>query len=103
MFPDQIREILQTILDRDHVKLDERISTWYCIDAQYDYLHEKFYALMESERYGEDAGHILCEVSGPKYIEIAETWDSIQDTLDDLDEDYDLYSIDDEFPEEWDE
>lgn len=101
MFSDEIRQTLQQILDRDGVKLDDRVSTWYCIDAQYDYLHEKFYALMESEKYGDAAGAILCEVNGSNYTEIAETWDSIQDTLDDLNEYYDLYSIDDEFPEEW--
>ena len=82
--------ILDTILDKDGIKLDNRIGKWYVIDAIFNDPDGIYYALLEHETYGEDAGHILCRVDnvedGPDmtFEEICETWDSIEDTLDDL-------------------
>lgn len=88
-------------------RIKDRIGTWSIIDSYFDKNHNKWFLLMESCKYGDEAGCIVVffyvdkadgvvmkhychpKVSGklvfiPEFqYELCETWDDIKTTLED--------------------
>ena len=77
----------------ENIKIDERIGLWYIADvALIHYVsvdHRRFYylSLLEHQTFGDMAGHLLAyfDWKTASWVELTETWDSIEETAADLD------------------
>ena len=61
----------------ENIRIEGRTGTWYEIDRNDRYI------LFESEEYGDEAGHILTDYD---LQEVCETWDSLEETVDYLED-----------------
>ena len=96
-FPASYRNELTTMrkvgIPTENIRIDERIGLWYIADiASIHYIttdRRRFYylALLEHQTFGDMAGHLLAyfEWKSARWLELTETWDSIEEGAADLD------------------
>lgn len=96
-FPESYHNELTTMrqvkIPTENIRIDGRIGLWYIADvASINYQtvnHRCFYylSLLEHQTFGDMAGHLLAyfDWKTASWIELTETWDSIEETATDLD------------------
>lgn len=80
-------------IQTENIQMKDRIGLWYIADiACIHYIttdHRRFYylSLLEHQTFGDMAGHLLAyfDWKSATWVELTETWDSIEETAADLD------------------
>ena len=97
MFPESYHNELTTMrkvgIPTENIRIDDRIGLWYVADVACIHYRtatfKSFYylSLLEHQTFGDMAGHLLAyfDCKTASWIELTETWDSIEETAADLD------------------
>lgn len=92
-YHDELTSMRKVGIQTENIKITDRIGLWYIADIAYIEYHTSarqcFYylSLLEHQTFGDMAGHLLAyfDWKTARWIELTETWDTIEETAADLD------------------
>lgn len=92
-YHNELTNMRKVSIPTENIRIDDRIGLWYIADVAcitYQTVDRGcFYylSLLEHQTFGDMAGHLLAyfDWKSARWIELTETWDSIEETAADLD------------------